>query len=211
MNNDERFAIAQAMHGVVAEQVKTRTDGNLRAEADRVSLELYEQTGGKVRDLVVCGAKVGEIRCETKSSWAVTDPEAYTDWCRTHAAIDETELAKHPELQVLSEGEQSGPALIATPDFHEVYVLGHFEYGRDTLSDEYWRDRNQNLPIELPVNYFRDDDPDRQPSFTWRAHANLLYRNWLNWVYQMTTYDIDEIPTAIEQLRNETYEMVRKF
>ncbi|MBQ6395446.1 MAG: homoserine O-succinyltransferase, partial [Atopobiaceae bacterium] len=128
-----------------------------------------------------------------------------------HAAIDVEELAKHPELEILSEGEESGPALIATPDFHEIYVLGHFEYGRDTLSDEYWRDRNQNLPIELPVNYVPDDDPDKQPIFTWRAHANLLYRNWLNWVYQMTTYDIDEIPTAIEQLRNETYEMVRKF
>ena len=91
MTSDEKFAIAQAMHGVVAEQVKTRTDGNLRAEADRASLELYEQTGGKVRDLVVCGAKVGEIRCETKSSWAVTDPQAYDQWCRTHDAMNDTE------------------------------------------------------------------------------------------------------------------------
>ena len=128
-----------------------------------------------------------------------------------HASLDLEELARHPELEVLSEGEETGPALIATRDFHEVYITGHYEYGRDTLSDEYWRDRNQNLPIELPINYFPDDDPDKQPIFTWRAHANLVWRNWLNWVYQMTPYDLDEIPQAIEELRAETYAMAKKF
>ena len=128
-----------------------------------------------------------------------------------HATVDLADIAVHPQLQVLSYGEKTGAALVATRDFHEVYVLGHFEYGRDTLSDEYWRDRNQNLPIELPVNYFPDDDPNKQPIFTWRSHANLLYRNWVNWVYQMTPYELDEIPAAIKQLRSNTYEMVRKF
>ena len=106
-----------------------------------------------------------------------------------HAAIDTGELAKHPELCTLSEGFTSGPSLLATRDFHEVYVTGHFEYGRDTLADEFWRDFHKGLPIRVPENYFPDDDPERQPLFTWRAHANLLYRNWLNWVYQMTPYD----------------------
>ena len=128
-----------------------------------------------------------------------------------HAAIDTGELAKHPELEVLSEGFSSGPALIATPDYHEIYVTGHYEYGRDTLADEYWRDFHRGLPIRLPENYFPDDDPENQPIFTWRSHANLLYRNWLNWVYQMTPYLIDEIPQAIEQLRAQTYAMVDKF
>lgn len=117
-----------------------------------------------------------------------------------HAAIDTNELAKHPELQVLSQGFETGPALIATRDFHEIYVTGHFEYGRDTLADEYWRDFKLGLPIRLPENYFPDDDPERQPIFTWRSHANLLYRNWLNWIYQMTPYELERIPERVHAL-----------
>ena len=117
-----------------------------------------------------------------------------------HAAVDVNELATHPELQVLSEGFTSGPAIIATRDFHEIYVTGHFEYGRDTLSDEFWRDFHKGLPIRLPDNYFPDNDPENQPIFTWRAHANLLYRNWLNWIYQMTPYEFEEIPAEIRRL-----------
>ncbi len=128
-----------------------------------------------------------------------------------HAAIDTGALAEHPELITLSEGFNSGPALVATEDFHEIYVTGHFEYGRDTLADEYWRDFHKGLPIRLPENYFPDDDPENQPIFTWRAHANLLYRNWLNWVYQMTPYEFDEIPAAIASLKAKTYGMAEKF
>ena len=128
-----------------------------------------------------------------------------------HAAIDTNELAKHPELHVLSESFKTGPALLATRDFHEIYVTGHFEYGRDTLSNEFWRDFKKGLPIKIPENYFPDDDPEQQPLFTWRAHANLLYRNWLNWVYQMTPYDIDQIPRTIAQLRASSDGMVDKF
>ena len=117
-----------------------------------------------------------------------------------YAAIDEGDLSAHPELQVLSEGFTSGPAIIATRDFHEIYVTGHFEYGRDTLSDEFWRDFHKGLPIRLPENYFPDNDPENQPIFTWRAHANLLYRNWLNWIYQMTPYEFEEIPSEIHRL-----------
>ena len=118
-----------------------------------------------------------------------------------HAAIDTGELSRHPELAVLSEGFDSGPALLATRDFHEIYVTGHFEYGRDTLAEEYWRDFHKGLPIRIPENYFPEDDPERQPLFTWRAHANLLYRNWINWVYQMTPYEVEKIPEAISELR----------
>lgn len=128
-----------------------------------------------------------------------------------HAAIDTNELARHPELHVLSEGFTSGPAIIATADFHEVFVTGHFEYGRDTLSDEFWRDFHKGLPIRLPENYFPDDNPESQPIFTWRAHANLLYRNWLNWVYQMTPYDLDLIPQTIRQLHADADGTVDKF
>ncbi len=128
-----------------------------------------------------------------------------------HAAIETTDLAQHPELKTLSEGFDSGPALIATRDFHEIYVTGHFEYGRDTLSDEFWRDFKKGLPIKVPQNYFPDDDPEKQPLFTWRAHANLLYRNWLNWVYQMTPYDLAQIPEVVARLREQSDGMVDKF
>lgn len=128
-----------------------------------------------------------------------------------HAAIDSSALATHPELNVLSESFSTGPALIATSDFHEIFVTGHYEYGRDTLAEEYWRDLHAGLPIRLPENYFPDDDPENQPLFTWRSHANLLYRNWLNWVYQMTPYKLEEIPEAIESLRAQTYSMAGKF
>jgi len=123
-----------------------------------------------------------------------------------HAAVDINELANHPELQVLSDGFTSGPAIIATRDFHEIYVTGHFEYGRDTLSEEFWRDFHKGLPIRLPENYFPDDDPENQPIFTWRAHANLLYRNWLNWIYQMTPYEFADIPGEIDRLREHVAE-----
>lgn len=128
-----------------------------------------------------------------------------------HAMLDAAELAQHPELKVLSEGFNSGPALIATHDFHEIYVTGHFEYGRDTLADEYWRDFHKGLPIRLPENYFPDNNPENQPIFTWRSHANLLYRNWLNWVYQMTPYELDEIPQAVAALRADAWALANKF
>ncbi|MBR2681739.1 MAG: homoserine O-succinyltransferase [Atopobiaceae bacterium] len=123
-----------------------------------------------------------------------------------HAAIDTIALSEHPELTTLSEGFNSGPALIATRDFHEVYVLGHFEYGRDTLAGEYWRDFHKGMPIRLPENYFPEDNPENQPLFTWRAHANLLYRNWLNWVYQMTPYDRDRIPEVVAEMHEQVIE-----
>ncbi len=128
-----------------------------------------------------------------------------------HAIVDAAAVAACPDLQTLSEGFQTGPAIIATRHFHELYVTGHFEYGRDTLAEEYWRDFHKGMPIRLPENYFPEDNPERQPIFTWRSHANLLYRNWLNWVYQMTPYDVAEIPSAIERLAEGTWDLAEKF
>lgn len=130
-----------------------------------------------------------------------------------HAAIEVGDLLDHPELQTLSEGFATGPALIATRDFHEIYVMGHFEYTRDTLASEFWRDFHAGLPIKVPHNYFPDDNPENQPLYTWRAHANLLYRNWLNWVYQMTPYELDHIPAEVARLHAEaaSHHVVEKF
>ena len=121
-----------------------------------------------------------------------------------HATSDVNQIKDDPALQVLSCGVTSGPSLMATRDFREIYVLGHLEYGRNTLAQEYWRDFHDGLPIQLPQNYFPDDDPERQPIFTWRAHANLLYRNWLNYLYQTSSYERARIPDVIEQLREDT-------
>ncbi|MDF7663314.1 homoserine O-succinyltransferase [Bifidobacterium sp. ESL0763] len=111
------------------------------------------------------------------------------------AGIDEGDVAANPDLQVLTLGPESGPGLIASRDFSEVFALGHWEYGKYTLREEYERDMAKGLDnVPFPRNYFPHDDPGLEPVFSWRAHANLLWRNWLNWVYQTTPYDLAEVP-----------------
>ena len=79
----------------------------------------------------------------------------------------------------------------------QIFITGHSEYDAGTLADEYFRDKSEGRPIEIPKNYFPDDNPENPPIVTWRAHANLLYSNWLNYfVYQTTPYDINEINNA---------------
>ena len=91
LNTDERFAVTQAAYKVIAAQVGTGNPDNLRGEVDAASLDLYDATRGKVRDLVLNGAKVGEIRVETKSGFQVTDVAAYAAWCHDHGAVGGTE------------------------------------------------------------------------------------------------------------------------
>lgn len=113
-----------------------------------------------------------------------------------HTAIDEEALAKVKELEVLSHSNTTGSNIIATRDFRRIFIMGHLEYGKDTLAQEYFRDLNQGKEIQIPYNYFPEDDPSKEPLFKWRAHANLLYRNWLNYVYQMTPFDLKELTTG---------------
>jgi homoserine O-succinyltransferase len=112
------------------------------------------------------------------------------------ASVNEADLANRSnQLQVLTYGEESGPGLVATRDFSEVFSLGHWEYGKYTLAEEYERDMQRGLTnVPFPKNYYPHDDPSLEPLFSWRAHSNLLFRNWLNWVYQTTPYDLSEIP-----------------
>ena len=109
-----------------------------------------------------------------------------------HTKIDE-EALKKTDLVVLSRSDKTGSNIIVTKDYRQIFVTGHFEYSVDTLAQEYFRDIRENKPIHIPENYFKDDDPQKGPVLTWRSHANLLYRNWLNYVYQMTPYVIEEI------------------
>ena len=96
---------------------------------------------------------------------------------------------------VLAESDEAGVFLCMTLDGRQIFVMGHPEYDRVTLDTEYWRDRNKGLPIEIPKNYYENDDPNNRPALMWRSHANNLYTNWLNYyVYQVTPYDLDGTP-----------------
>ena len=107
-----------------------------------------------------------------------------------HTTIHYDDILSHPELVILAESAETGPAIIKTNDNSVIFMTGHLEYDTNTLRDEYWRDKNKNLPIEIPKNYFPDDNPKNAPLSTWRSTASLFYRNWLNYyVYQETPYN----------------------
>lgn len=111
-----------------------------------------------------------------------------------HTEIREEDIAKVPELELVAKSDIAGPYIIAAKNSRMLFVTGHSEYDYDTLSKEYFRDRDKGLEIELPYNYFPDDMPDKRPPNLWRGHANLLFSNWLNYfVYQNTPYDLSEL------------------
>ena len=94
---------------------------------------------------------------------------------------------------LLMGSEELGPCLIQDPDCRALYVFNHFEYDRDTLNGEYQRDIAAGRPINVPGNYFPNDDPSEVPRNNWRSHGHLLYGNWINEIYQTTPFDLDEI------------------
>ena len=111
-----------------------------------------------------------------------------------HTEIWKEDVLKHPELRILAESPEVGPHIISTENGRQIFVLGHQEYDKDTLAGEYFRDVKKGLDIQVPANYFKNDDPEQEILFRWRAHANLLFSNWLNYyVYQNTPFNIREI------------------
>ncbi len=111
-----------------------------------------------------------------------------------HTTISLEDVKKHKELKILSTSEEAGVYALATKNGKQIFITGHSEYDAGTLNAEYVRDLNEGKPIEIPKNYFPNDDPSKAPLVTWRGHSNLLYSNWLNYfVYQTTPYDINEI------------------
>ncbi len=111
-----------------------------------------------------------------------------------HTEIRREDILKVPQLQIIAESEQSGVSMVMARGGREIFVTGHSEYSPGTLDTEYRRDLAKGLPIQMPVNYYRGDDPDQGPLVTWRGHGNLLFTNWLNYyVYQETPYNIDDI------------------
>ncbi len=111
-----------------------------------------------------------------------------------YTTVSSEEIRKHPELMLLAESEEAGAFIVASEDGSKVFVFGHPEYDRMTLDAEYRRDVAKGLDISIPKNYYPDDDPSKKPELSWRAHANTLYTNWVNYyVYQNTPYDIGRI------------------
>jgi len=111
-----------------------------------------------------------------------------------HTEIRREDILKVPELTLLSESEESGVYMVMARNGREFYITGHSEYSPNTLDTEYKRDVHKGLHIEVPRNYYTDNDPSKKPLVKWRAHANLLFTNWLNYfVYQETPFDITQI------------------
>ncbi|MBP3390395.1 MAG: homoserine O-succinyltransferase [Clostridia bacterium] len=111
-----------------------------------------------------------------------------------HTTVLAEDIEKVPELKVLSVSDEAGIYALSTDKGRQIFITGHSEYDAETLEKEYLRDKNLGLKIDIPVNYYPNDDDTQRPKNTWRSSANLLYSNWLNYfVYQTTPYDITEI------------------
>ncbi len=106
-----------------------------------------------------------------------------------HTEVLKEDIEKNPDLTILAESDEAGVFLVIAKDGGQIFVMGHPEYDRLTLGKEYQRDKEKGLPIELPVNYYPNDDDTQRPLLQWRSHGNILYSNWLNYyVYQNTPY-----------------------
>ncbi len=111
-----------------------------------------------------------------------------------HTEIRKEDILKHKELTLLAESDESGVYMVMARNGREFFITGHSEYAPNTLDNEYKRDLGKGLPIKMPKNYYRDDNPEKGIEVLWRGHANLMFSNWLNYyVYQTTPYNIDEI------------------
>ena len=115
-----------------------------------------------------------------------------------HTEIRREDIKKIPSLQVLAESDEAGVYIAASRDGRQVFVTGHSEYDPLTLQKEYERDRAAGLPIEVPLNYYPNDDPSQPPLDRWRSHAHLLFANWINYyVYQNTPYDLNRVADLV--------------
>lgn len=110
-----------------------------------------------------------------------------------HTEVKREDILKVKELDLVAESADAGVYIVTSKDANRVMITGHSEYDLTTLKDEYVRDLNQGLKINIPKNYFPNDNPDRKPLLNWRSHATLLYQNWLNYyVYQITPFNLFE-------------------
>lgn len=111
-----------------------------------------------------------------------------------HTTFLKEDIDKVPELKILSSAKETGVYAVSTKNGRQIFITGHSEYDADTLQNEYLRDVALGKEIDLPENYYLDNNPNNPPIVSWRAHANLLFSNWLNYfVYQSTPYDVKKV------------------
>lgn len=104
------------------------------------------------------------------------------------------DIERIPQLEILTSSEMSGVHIVANKNGRQYFITGHSEYDRDTIANEYRRDVEKGIDIQIPYNYFPNDDPNNMPVFSWRCTANLMFSNWLNYcVYQKTPYNLEEL------------------
>ena len=111
-----------------------------------------------------------------------------------HTELHRDDILRHPDLTLIAESVESGVSMVMARNGREFFITGHLEYAPNTLGNEYLRDKDVRDDVDLPLHYYLHDDPAAGPLVTWRAHANLLYANWINYyVYQETPFDINQI------------------
>ena len=111
-----------------------------------------------------------------------------------YTGVKEEDIRKHYGLEIFSVSDKAGVAVVSSKTGRQFFVMGHAEYDRETLANEYFRDKNKGVNPKIPYNYFPDDDASKTPPMVWRSNATLLYTNWLNYfVYQATPYDLREL------------------
>ncbi len=116
-----------------------------------------------------------------------------------HTTVRREDIEAVPSLKILASSEQAGVYAVSSKGGRQIFITGHSEYDPRTLEKEYLRDKNLGLPITVPENYYPDDDDTKPPMVRWRAHAHLLFANWLNYfVYQTTPFDVSTVREAVE-------------
>ena len=111
-----------------------------------------------------------------------------------HTEVRKEDILANPELTLIADSPENGVSMVMARGGREFFITGHMEYASNTLDNEYKRDKDIRDDVDMPANYYRDNNPDKEPLVTWRAHANLLYHNWINYyIYQETPYDISQI------------------
>lgn len=111
-----------------------------------------------------------------------------------HTEIRAEDIDKVKDLEIIASSEEAGVCIVKAKNGRQLFITGHAEYSRNTLGSEFKRDKAKNLPINKPVNYYKNDNPETAPVMSWSSTANLLFANWLNYyVYQETPYDLEEI------------------
>ncbi|MEI8215536.1 MAG: homoserine O-succinyltransferase [Eubacteriales bacterium] len=121
------------------------------------------------------------------------DEEFYAPHSR-HTQVRKEDIKKIPDLRILAESEIAGPHIISTKNKRQIFVQGHAEYDKETLRVEYERDIAKGIDMNIPDNYYKDNDPSKEIIVKWKGHANLFFANWLNYIYQETPYDLEELP-----------------